>query len=77
MTKKDVLQLLEKNKNARGLEHWKRSGDKNMKSFGLGLTQVRQLAKKVGRDHKLALDLWAPCTTRRVSWQHSSTTRSR
>jgi 3-methyladenine DNA glycosylase AlkD len=29
-----------------------------LKSFGIGLTQLRKLAKQVGRDHKLAQQLW-------------------
>jgi len=28
------------------------------KSFGIGLTQLRKLARKIGRDHSLALELW-------------------
>ena len=58
MTKKDVIQLLEKNKNARGIAAWGRMGDQSMKSFGMGLTQLRQIAKKIGKDHALALELW-------------------
>lgn len=57
MTKTEVMALLKENQNARGIEHWKRMGSKALKSFGIGLTQLRKLAKKVGRDHKLALQL--------------------
>ncbi|MDA0689321.1 MAG: DNA alkylation repair protein, partial [Proteobacteria bacterium] len=28
------------------------------KSYGVGLTDLRKLAKKIGRDHVLALELW-------------------
>ena len=54
------MSLLKENKNERGIENWKkRKNDKvKLKSFGIGLTQLRKLAKKVGRDHKLAQQLW-------------------
>lgn len=59
MTKTQVLALLKENKNERGMEHWKKSSGKvKLKSFGIGLTQLRKLAKQIGRDHKLALQLW-------------------
>lgn len=60
MTKTQVLALLKENQNARGIEHWKQRGVKEskLKSFGIGLTQLRKFAKQIGRDHKLALQLW-------------------
>lgn len=59
MTEAQVLKLLEKNQNARGIEHWKRlTGGTKGKSFGIGLTQLRKLAKQVGKDHDLAEALW-------------------
>lgn len=60
MTKTQVLALLKENRNERGMAHWKKHGIKNskLKSFGIGLTQLRKLAKQVGRDHKLAGQLW-------------------
>ncbi len=61
MKKTEVLALLEENKNARGIENWKKMGAErsgNLKSFGIGLTQLRRLAKGIGRDHKLAQELW-------------------
>ena len=60
MTKTEVLALLKANTNERGLENWKKLGADTggLKSFGLGLTQLRKLAKKIGKDHKLALQLW-------------------
>lgn len=61
MTKAEVLTLLKENKNDRGIEHWKRlkakeSGD--LKSYGIGLSQLRKFAKQIGCDHKLAQQLW-------------------
>jgi 3-methyladenine DNA glycosylase AlkD len=59
MTQAQVVALLEKNKQERGIEHWKRlTGGKAGKSFGLGLTQLRKIAKGIGRDHDLARELW-------------------
>lgn len=60
MTKTEVLALLKENKNERGIEHWKKKGAKQsrLKSYGIGLTQLRKIAKQVGRDHKLAQSLW-------------------
>ncbi len=58
MTKSDVLTLLEENKNERGIEHWGRVGLPHLTSFGLGLTQIKKLAKQVGKNHDLALELW-------------------
>jgi 3-methyladenine DNA glycosylase AlkD len=60
MTKHEVLKLLRENANDRGIENWKRMDPTNGKwsSYGIGLTQLKKLAKKIGKDHKLALDLW-------------------
>jgi len=60
MTKTQVLALLKENRNQRGIAHWKKREAKTskLKSFGIGLTQLRKLAKQVGRDHKLAQQLW-------------------
>ncbi len=60
MTKTQVIALLRENRNERGMANWKKLGAKTgkLKSFGIGLTQLRKLAKKIGRDHGLALLLW-------------------
>ena len=60
MTKTQVLALLKDNRDERGIAHWKKRGSRNgkLKSFGIGLTRLRKLAKQVGRDHKLAQQLW-------------------
>jgi 3-methyladenine DNA glycosylase AlkD len=59
-TKTQVVALLKENKDERGIEHWKKKGIKKskLKSFGIGLTKLRKLAKTIGRDHKLAQQLW-------------------
>lgn len=60
MTKTEVMALLKANRNERGIAHWNKPGfaTGGLKSFGIGLTQLRKLAKQIGRDHKLALSLW-------------------
>ncbi|MDH3651598.1 MAG: DNA alkylation repair protein [Saprospiraceae bacterium] len=60
MNKTDVLSLLEAHKNERGIANWNKlnTKKKKLKSFGIGLTQLRKLAKKIGRNHELALELW-------------------
>ncbi len=60
MTRQEVLELLESNTNERGIAHWERLKPKGSKltSFGIGLTVLRKLARQVGRDHKLAQQLW-------------------
>ncbi len=60
MTKAQVLALLKENQNDRGISHWNSGRFKtgNLKSFGIGLTLLRKLAKQIGRNHKLAQQLW-------------------
>lgn len=56
-TKAQVMALLKENQNERGIAHWKKK-PRSLKSFGIGLTQLRKLAKQIGKNHKLALQLW-------------------
>lgn len=60
LTEAEILKLLRDNANPRGLQHWKKMGEGTggLESFGIGLTQLRKLAKQVGRDHELARKLW-------------------
>ncbi len=60
MTKAQVLSLLKQHANERGIAHWKKLAAKTggLKSYGIGLTQLRKLAKQIGRDHQLAQQLW-------------------
>ena len=60
MNKADVFDLLEQNRNQRGIDNWHKMKDTGgLTSFGIGLTVHRKLAKQIGRDHELALELWA------------------
>jgi len=60
MNKTQVIALLKENQNQRGIDHWKKSQgfQTGLKSFGIGLTVLRKLAKTIGRDHLLAKKLW-------------------
>lgn len=59
MNKAQVFELLESNKNERGIDNWhKMPNTRGLTSFGMGLTVHRKLAKKIGRNHELALELW-------------------
>ena len=60
MNYSDVIELLEEHQNERGIEHWNKLNPKkqSLKSFGIGLTMLRKLAKKVGRNHELSKELW-------------------
>ena len=60
MNKTQVLALLKENRNERGIANWKKRGhgDGGLKSFGIGLTVLRKLAKQIGRDQTLARTLW-------------------
>lgn len=57
MTIAEVRTLLEANKNERGMKHWEK-WNMPWTSYGLGLTQLKKIAKQIGRDHDLALELW-------------------
>ncbi len=60
MNKTQVMALLKANKNERGIRNWQQYGSPTgkLKSFGIGLTVLRKLAKQIGRDHALARQLW-------------------
>jgi len=60
MEESEVLALLEANQDERGIQNWNRPGitTGGLKSFGIGLTKLRKLAKQVGRDRDLARTLW-------------------
>lgn len=60
MTKTEVIALLKANRNERGIANWKKLGSDTggLKSFGIGLSQLRKLARQIGRDHQLSQQLW-------------------
>lgn len=55
----DVITLLEAGRDERGVAHWQqRYPDSPLRCVGIGLTQLRKVAKDIGRDHALAAALW-------------------
>lgn len=60
MNSSDVIDLLKANQNERGIEYWNKLNPDvaSLKSYGIGLTVLRKLAKKIGRDHSLSQELW-------------------
>lgn len=60
MTVSEVLDLLEAERDERGMRQCERLGvgTGGLRSVGLGLTRLRQLAKQIGRDRALAAALW-------------------
>ncbi|MCP4805202.1 MAG: hypothetical protein GY913_19090 [Proteobacteria bacterium] len=59
MTSAEVHALIEELRDPRGVKHWEnRYADSPLTTHGVGLTKLRKLAKKVGRDHELSRALW-------------------
>lgn len=59
MTKSEILDYLKENQDKRGIAHWENLKENTgLKSYGIGLTKLRKYAKTVGRDAKLARQLW-------------------
>lgn len=58
MNKTEVMALLKANQNEQGIQKWQRDSQSGeLKSYGIGLTVLRKLAKQIGRDHRLAMKL--------------------
>lgn len=60
MTQTEVLALLHSNRDERGMRNWEKLGANTggMRSYGIGLTRLRKLAREIGRNRKLAQALW-------------------
>ena len=60
MRLESVLQLLDSEKDERGIRHWEALGEKTggLRSVGIGLTRLRRLAREIGRDRALSRQLW-------------------
>jgi len=59
MTAEDILRKLKALSNERNRKGMARYGINTEKAFGISIPPLRELAKKIGKDHKLALKLWA------------------
>lgn len=55
----EVLSILRSKGNPRNVEGMARFGITSAKAFGVSAPFIRTLAKKIGGDHELALQLWA------------------
>ena len=60
MNKSEILEYLKANQDARGIAHWEKyeKGSGGLKGCGIGLTKLRKFSKTVGKDPKLARQLW-------------------
>lgn len=60
MTVSEIFALLEAERDERGMRNWERLGSTTagMRSYGIGLTRLRKLAKRIGRNRELAHALW-------------------
>ena len=60
MNKSEIIEYLRSNQDARGIAHWKKHEEMSggLKSYGIGLTKLRKFSKTIGKDPKLARQLW-------------------
>jgi 3-methyladenine DNA glycosylase AlkD len=58
MNVKEVVTYLESNQSQVNREGMSRFGIKVDRAFGISMVELRSLAKTIGKDHQLALDLW-------------------
>jgi 3-methyladenine DNA glycosylase AlkD len=58
MTVEQVLRELGKHTNKKSLTGMARFGINTSKAFGISIPTIRGIAKEIGPDHKLALELW-------------------
>jgi 3-methyladenine DNA glycosylase AlkD len=54
-----VLQRIRAMENAKAVADMMKAGIQTRKAYGLSSAQLRKLAKELGRDHRLAQELWA------------------
>lgn len=56
----EILALLDAERDERGIKNWEKLGPRTagLRSYGLGLTRLRKLAKQIGRNRDLAQALW-------------------
>ena len=58
MTAEDIAAILESNADPEALAGMARFGITGKKIYGIRIPALRALAKEIGSDHTLALDLW-------------------
>lgn len=58
MDTNQVLSLLSNHQNERGIANFEKLKMGQLRSYGIGLTMLKKMAKEIGRNHELALALW-------------------
>jgi 3-methyladenine DNA glycosylase AlkD len=60
MTVSEVIALLDSQRDQRGMDNWEKlgPGTAGLRSYGIGLTRLRKLAKQIGRNRELSHSLW-------------------
>ncbi len=58
MDLKKLITILESHKNQKNIDGMAHFGIKSDKAFGITTGTIRELAKEIGTDHQLAIDLW-------------------
>ncbi len=60
MTLSEVLVLLDSERDERGMRNWEKLGPSTagLRSYGIGLTRLRKLARQIGRNRELSQSLW-------------------
>ncbi len=58
MKAEEVIATLQKHYNPCNIKGMARYGINVKKAFGINVPMMRALAKKIGKNHKLALELW-------------------
>jgi 3-methyladenine DNA glycosylase AlkD len=76
MDKKEIVAFLEQRGTRRTVEGLARYGIQTERAFGVPMGTLLSLAKRIGKDHALAAELWESGCYEAPSWPPSSTTRS-
>ena len=58
MTKEEIVNHLWQNRDERGIKRWVNLNYPGLSTFGIGLTKLKYYAKKIKKNHELALELW-------------------
>ncbi len=58
MTTDEIINFLKKNSDQKNREGMARFGINASNAFGISMPLLRELGKKIGKDHKLAVELW-------------------
>lgn len=58
MNTEEIMDIIRSNKNDKNIEGQKRFGITGAESYGLSMPQLRTIAKDIGKNHSLALQLW-------------------